>query len=46
MGKLIDEDKTLDDAYKVDQSAYSHLDTFEELARQNAGIIFRSMEFE
>ncbi|NNJ92135.1 MAG: MBL fold metallo-hydrolase [Gammaproteobacteria bacterium] len=46
MEKLIDEDKTLDDAYKVDQSAYSHLDTFHELARQNAGIIFRSMEFE
>jgi len=46
MEKLIDEDKTLDDAYKVDQSAYSHLDTFQELARQNAGIIFRSMEFE
>ena len=46
MEKLLDDGKYLEDAYKVDQSAYSHLDTFQELARQNAGIIFRSMEFE
>ncbi len=46
MQKLIDEGGTLDEAYKVDQSAYSHLDTFKELARANAGIIFRAMEFE
>ena len=46
MAKLIDDGKELSDAYKVDQSAYSHLDTFEELAKQNAGIIFRAMEFE
>jgi len=45
MEKLIEQDKDLTDAYKVDQSAYSHLDTFEELAKQNAGIIFREMEF-
>lgn len=46
MAKLIDEGKELSDAYKVDQSAYAHLDTYEELAKQNAGIIFRAMEFE
>ena len=46
MAALIEEDLELGDAYKVDQSAYSHLDTFDELARINAGIIFRSMEFE
>lgn len=45
MEKLIEQDKDLSDAYKVDQSAYAHLDTFEELAKQNAGIIFRAMEF-
>lgn len=45
MEKLIEQDKELSDAYKVDQSAYAHLDTFEELAKQNAGIIFRQMEF-
>lgn len=46
MASLIEEGKELSDAYKVDQSAYAHLDTFEELAKQNAGIIFRAMEFE
>ncbi len=37
---------SLDDAYKVDQSAYLHLHTAEELARSNAGRVFRAMEFE
>ena len=45
MAKLIEEDKDLSEAYKVDQSAYAHLDTFEELAKQNAGIIFRPWSF-
>lgn len=33
-------------AYYVDQSPYAHLDTFEELATKNAGVIFTEMEFE
>lgn len=33
-------------AYHVDQSAWSHLDTFEELATKNAGVVFTEMEFE
>jgi rhodanese-related sulfurtransferase/glyoxylase-like metal-dependent hydrolase (beta-lactamase superfamily II) len=37
---------SLDDAYKVDQSAYLHLHTAEELARSNAGRVYRAMEFE
>ncbi|MDP2834505.1 MAG: rhodanese-like domain-containing protein [Pseudomonadota bacterium] len=37
---------SLEDAYKVDQSAYLHLHTADELARINAGRVFRSMEFE
>ena len=44
--KLLDEGGTLADAYKIDQSAYSHLDTFDELAARNAGIVFEAMEFE
>lgn len=44
--EILDEDGTLQDAYEIDQSAYSHLDTFDELAKQNAGRIFRAMEFE
>ena len=45
IGALIDAGGGLTDAYEVDQSAYQHLDTFEELARRNAGRIFREMEF-
>ena len=46
IGRLIEDGGDLQAAYKIDQSAYEHLDTFEFLARQNAGRIFRSMEFE
>ncbi|MDQ7015509.1 MAG: rhodanese-like domain-containing protein [Gammaproteobacteria bacterium] len=44
--EIIDNDGTLQDAYAIDQSAYSHLPTFDILAKQNAGRIFRAMEFE
>jgi len=37
---------SLQDAYKADQSPYAHLDTYDELARVNAGMVFRAMEFE
>ncbi|MBU1395660.1 MAG: MBL fold metallo-hydrolase [Gammaproteobacteria bacterium] len=37
---------SLDDAYKVDQAAYLHLHTADELARSNAGRVYRAMEFE
>lgn len=33
-------------AYYVDQSHWSHLDTFKELATKNAGAVFAEMEFE
>jgi glyoxylase-like metal-dependent hydrolase (beta-lactamase superfamily II)/rhodanese-related sulfurtransferase len=46
IGQIIDAAGDLTQAYEVDQSAYRHLDTFEELARRNAGRIFRQMEFE
>ena len=39
----IDEGK---DAYEIDQSPYAHLDTFKELARQNASRLYEMMEFE
>ena len=44
--KLLDEGGTLADAYQIDQSAYSQLDTFEGLAARNAGMVFEAMEFE
>jgi glyoxylase-like metal-dependent hydrolase (beta-lactamase superfamily II)/rhodanese-related sulfurtransferase len=46
IAKIIENGGELQDAYKVDQSAYAHLDTFKELAQHNAGQIFRAMEFE
>ncbi|MFK8043647.1 MBL fold metallo-hydrolase [Congregibacter sp.] len=41
---ILDEDGDLSDAYKIDQSAYENLDTFDELAQKNAGRLFRQME--
>lgn len=46
IGEVIEEGGDLQAAYEVDQSAYSHLDTYDILAKQNAGRIFREMEFE
>jgi rhodanese-related sulfurtransferase/glyoxylase-like metal-dependent hydrolase (beta-lactamase superfamily II) len=46
VAEVIKKGGSLDDAYKVDQSAYLHLHTADELARQNAGRVFRTMEFE
>jgi glyoxylase-like metal-dependent hydrolase (beta-lactamase superfamily II) len=36
----------LTSSYYVDQSPYTHLDTFEELATRNAGVVFSEMEWE
>ena len=44
--KLLDAGGGLEDAFYVDQSPYAHLDTFEELAKRNAGRVFEQMEFE
>jgi glyoxylase-like metal-dependent hydrolase (beta-lactamase superfamily II) len=46
IAEVIEKGGSLEDAYKVDQSAYLHLHTADELARLNAGRVFRAMEFE
>jgi glyoxylase-like metal-dependent hydrolase (beta-lactamase superfamily II)/rhodanese-related sulfurtransferase len=46
IGELLANGGTLQDVHRVDQSRYRHLDTFDELARLNASMIFRAMEFE
>lgn len=46
VGEHLDAGGELRDAYYVDQSPYAHLDTFEELAKRNAGRVFEQMEFE
>lgn len=43
---LLDEGKGLHEAYQIDQSQWSQLDTYEELAGKNAGRVFQQMEFE
>lgn len=43
---IIDNDGGLNDAYKIDQTAYEHLDTYEFLSLRNAARIFQAMEFE
>jgi rhodanese-related sulfurtransferase/glyoxylase-like metal-dependent hydrolase (beta-lactamase superfamily II) len=46
VAEVIKKGGSLDDAYQVDQSAYLHLHTADELARSNAGRVYRAMEFE
>jgi glyoxylase-like metal-dependent hydrolase (beta-lactamase superfamily II) len=46
IGAHIEAGGDLADAYYVDQSPYSQLDTFEELATKNAGRVYEQMEFE
>ena len=46
IGYFLDQGGELKDAYYVDQSPFSHLNTFDELATRNAGRVFEEMEFE
>lgn len=46
IGEHIDAGGDLAGAYYVDQSPFSHLDTFDELATKNAGRVFEQMEWE
>ena len=46
IGAHLAEGGDLASAYYVDQSPYAHLDTFEELATKNAGMVYAEMEFE
>ncbi len=46
VGELIENGGSLQDAYNIDQSAFTHLPTSEFLAKRNAGQVFQMMEFE
>lgn len=46
VGQILIDGGSLIDAYKIDQRAYRHLDTYDELAGLNADRIYRAMEFE
>jgi glyoxylase-like metal-dependent hydrolase (beta-lactamase superfamily II) len=44
--QILDAGGSLDEAYKIDQTAYKRWHTYEELAARNAGRVFERMEFE
>jgi glyoxylase-like metal-dependent hydrolase (beta-lactamase superfamily II)/rhodanese-related sulfurtransferase len=44
--EVIDNDGGLNEAYKIDMSAYEHLDTYRELGKQNITRAFMQLEFE
>ncbi len=46
VAELIENGGGLKEAYLIDQSPYRHLPTFRQLAKRNAGAVFRAMEFE
>lgn len=46
LAKHIEEGGDLAGAYYVDQSQWKWMDTFEELATKNAGVVYSEMEFE
>jgi glyoxylase-like metal-dependent hydrolase (beta-lactamase superfamily II) len=46
VNRILENDGDLSDAYAIDQSAYAHLDTFDELAVKNAGRVYQALEME
>jgi rhodanese-related sulfurtransferase/glyoxylase-like metal-dependent hydrolase (beta-lactamase superfamily II) len=46
VGEIMKRGGTMQDAYNIDQTGFAYLDTYHELHKINAGMIFRKMEFE
>jgi hypothetical protein len=46
VSEVLENDGDLAEAFYVDQERWRSLDTFEELAKRNAGRVFEEMEFE
>ncbi|MES9905293.1 MAG: sulfurtransferase, partial [Sedimenticola sp.] len=46
IGKLIENDGDVLEAVKIDQSRFSYLEVFEQIAGRNAQAVFTQMEFE
>ena len=44
--QLIDEDKNLEEAYRIDQSQFMQWKTYRQLSKLNAERLFRLLEFE
>ncbi len=45
VGEIIKKGGSLNDVYEIDQTPFAYLDTYQELHKRNAGMIFREMEF-
>jgi glyoxylase-like metal-dependent hydrolase (beta-lactamase superfamily II) len=45
VAEVIKKGGSLNDAYNIDQSSFAYLDTYHDLYKRNAGMIFREMEF-
>lgn len=45
VAEVIKKGGSLNDAYNIDQSAFAYLDTYHDLYKRNAGMVFREMEF-
>ena len=45
VAELIKKGGSLNDAYNIDQSSFAYLDTYHDLYKRNAGMVFREMEF-
>jgi hypothetical protein len=46
VSEVLENDGDLAEAFYVDKERWRSLDTFEELAKRNAGRVFEEMEFE
>lgn len=46
VAEIMKQGGTLQDAYNIDQTGFAYLDTYHELHKVNAGMVFRKMEFE
>lgn len=45
MAEVVKKGGSLTDAYNVDQTPFGYLDTYHDLYKRNAGMVFREMEF-
>jgi glyoxylase-like metal-dependent hydrolase (beta-lactamase superfamily II) len=45
VAEIMKKSGSLNDAYEIDQTPFAYLDTYHELHKRNAGMVFREMEF-
>jgi len=45
VGEVMKKGGSMNDAYNIDQSPFAYLDTYHDLYKRNAGMVFRELEF-